>query len=365
MTSSIVEPQAEADDIQIFFDDEDQDSAESRTFDSKWRWATLVAPWLWFLVKGVHPWVEVAAILLPVLTVGAALGCLLLAAYRRSGLLLGLTLSLCLMTVVAVGLPRRPIESPAPTESSRFAALNVARRWHSCNDIGYFLQIREVDVVVGTELSEPHDAELRERYEYAVSDLVGFDPVPEPVGGLVDLSETYRLNDGPSIGLYANFEIQLLEDPIRDDFAGGLPGFRALLKAPEGDIVVYALHIPRPGTGSADYEVSISEQRELVEAVTSAVEAEELPVVVLGDLNIVDRGESFDILSNQLRDVMRSNTWAPSTRESDVWHSLLQLRIDHLLIDRELCAMEVQAPAVFFSDHRPIQADIGPCPEGE
>ena len=96
-------------------------------------------------------------------------------------------------------------------------------------------------------------------------------------------------------------------------------------------------------------------------AISRAIAEEELPVVVLGDLNVVDRGAAFSNLSDGMTDAMRTDRQAGPTRSADLWHTLLQLRIDHLLISSELCAASADSQRVLFSDHTPIHADIGPC----
>ncbi len=365
MSSPTISPTEETEDIMIFFDEDN--TAESNQAPNPngrrrhLRWLLLLTPWLWFPLRGVHPWMEIVAVLIPVLTASAILLTVLVAAFRRSWLGLALAGSLLIFLVTAIALPRAPLSAAEPSDSTRFAAINVARRWFSSNDVGFFIYDQEPGVFFGSELSESHHEELSGRYDNSIVDLLGLPPDPSPVEGARDLADTYRLNDAPSIGVYSDFDIELLEDPIADEVAGGLPGFRVRVDLPEGEVILYALHIPRPGTGSGIYEVGPGEQRDIVDAIARSISAEELPVIVMGDLNVVDRGSSYQHLTSDLWDVMRLDSWAGPTREGDLWHTLLQLRVDHLLISEELCAMDPQAPAVFFTDHRPIQADIGPC----
>ncbi len=343
--------------------DDGERSPDTRERRPKWlRWLLLLLPWTWFVVRGLHPWFELVAILLPVLTISAAAAALLVATYRRDALFLAMIASLMLFYVVAIVLPGRPIESPRPAETTRFAAINVASRWFSDNDVGFFIYEREPDIFVGIELREPQDEDLRSRYEFAISDLAGFAPNPPTGVTIEDLASTYRENDAPSIGIYSRHPMVPLPDPIVDQVAGGLPGFRVQIATEQGDVIVYALHVPRPGSGGGPYEVSVSEQRELLDAISSSIAAEELPVVVIGDLNIADRGPAFARFSEAFTDVMRIDRWAGPTRHGDLWHTALRLRIDHLLVGDGLCATAAQAPDVFFTDHSPIQADIGPCP---
>jgi hypothetical protein len=326
------------------------------------RWLWLLLPWTWFVVRGIHQVLELVAILLPILVVSAAAAALLMAAWRHDALFLGLFGSLLVFYVVAVVLPGRPIDSPVPEASTRFAAINLAQQWFSDNDVGFFVLDREVEVFVGVELRETHDVILRERFDHALTDLSGFPPNPEPADGTPDLQSTYRRNDFPSIGIYSNHEIIRLPDPIADRVEGGLPGFRAQIATDQGDVVVYALHVPRPGRGTGVFEVRLSDQDEILRAISDAISAEELPVVVIGDLNIVDRGPTFGDFTAELTDVMRIDRWAGPTRKRDLRHTVLQLRIDHLLVSTDLCATNAETRNVLFTDHTPIQADIGPCP---
>ena len=54
------------------------------------RWLWLLLPWIWFVVRGFHQVFELVAILLPVLVVSGALAALLMAAWRRDLVFLGL-----------------------------------------------------------------------------------------------------------------------------------------------------------------------------------------------------------------------------------------------------------------------------------
>ena len=366
MTSRSLSAPPEADDIQIIKDDlvilEDPKEREPSSRRHNLRWLLPVLPWSWFVVRGWHPWLEVFAILLPILVASAALIALVTAAYRRSFIVLTLTLSLVVFLVVSIIAPRGSIDSAAPENPTRFASINLGQQWFSDNDVSFFVEENQPEVFVAIELSPSHDEALRERFEHWQTDLFGLAPDPALPAPSQDLSQTYRRNDAPSIALFSAFEIEILDDPIAEVIDGGLPGFRARVDVPGPDVVVYALHLPRPGTGSGLYEVRPGPQRDMIEAIANAIEQEELPTVVLGDLNIVDRGASYELMTNQLTDAMRVDRTATATRERDIWHSLLHLRIDHLLIGPELCAIDSDAPKVLFSDHRPIQADIGQCP---
>lgn len=306
---------------------------------------------------------EFVAIALPIVTVLFALAVLIAAAFWRRWDLLALCVSTAVFFVFSILLAGRPVDRPEPSETIRIASINLARQWFADNDVEFFSREEGLDVLIGTELSRPHDDALRGEFLHGISDLVESDPNPVPATGIPDVEGTYRRFDYPSIGVYSDFELELLDDPITSEIDGGLPGLRVLVRSDLGDYVVYALHIPRPSLSPGDvYEVGVSEQRRIVEAIIGAAEAETLPVMIVGDLNVVDRGASYDRLTDNLQDAMREQRWAGPTQGRTIWHSLLFLRIDHLLIDKQLCAGATpEAPKVLFTDHTPIVADIGPC----
>jgi len=243
-------------------------------------------------------------------------------------------LSLVLFFAVSVVGPWRPQSSPAPENPIRITTVNTGLYWFSNNDVGFLVNQRQPDLVIGVELTEL-----------------------QPEGN------SYRKNGLPSIGVYSNLEMTLLEDPIADQIAGGLPGFRLRLETTDGPVIVYALHIPRPVGGDGPYEVSVPDHVEMVKAIADAVEAEELPTIVAGDLNAVDRGQSYRRLTNELTDGMRQNEWAVPTADRALPFSLLFARIDHILMSDDLCAANGQSINTRYADHRPLVLDVGRCPQ--
>lgn len=356
-SQAVVPPRASSDDLQIL---PDSPSGHRRLNPSK-LWLLLLFPWAWFLLRGVHPSLELIAILLPLIIAGTFATALLVAAYFRSLPILGLAISLMPFYIVAVLLPGQPTPAAELTETTRVASINLASQFFTDDELGFYIYERQPDIFFGIELRETHGEELQRRYDHFVTDLAGqsaFPPFSEPD----DRQTSYRGLDSPSIGLYSRFSIERLGDPLAGEIAGGLPGFRARVQTDSGPLIVYALHFPRPGTGNGIYEVSLGLQDEILQATLSAIAAEDDPVVVLGDLNIVDRGAAYGDLTEDLRDAMRTERWAGPTRGRNLFHTSLQLRIDHVLVSDELCVADAQSPDVLFSDHTPVQADIGLCP---
>lgn len=359
------------DDLVIILDDEsetsDQSGASKMLHLLSKGWLLPLVPWLWYIARLLHPVFELAAIALPIMTGVALVIAVGLLIGKRSLQTLALTISLAAFFAVAIVLPGRPTNTPEPTDTFRLASANLARQWFSYNDIGWLVFNETPDLFIASEMSNSHDEELRERFTFGVSDLVDEEPNPSLEElGLTDPGEealtSYRRFDQPSIGVYSNYDITRLEDPLLDVVEGGLPGMRLRVDADAGEFILYALHIPKIGLGEDIYQVGISEQREMVEAITRAAASEELPVVIAGDLNIVDRGQSYQELTGEFDDAMRQSRWATATRGRTLLHSLLLLRIDHVLTSSELCvASTPRALDVFFTDHSPLIADLGPC----
>jgi len=325
------------------------------------RYLAPILPWLWFVVRSVHPLLEFVAILLPVLLiVGIGLAAAI-AVLRSSGLWLGLAISLVVMFFAGVVLPWRPSNGAEPVTSFRVATMNTGLYFFSDNDAGYFVNRREPDLLVGVELTEAHDEEFRRRFAHAHSDILPLERQQQNEAGLAPDGDTYRRNGLPSIGVYSSFEMTLLEDPLTNSFPGGLPGLRVQVETNDGPVIVYALHVPRPIPGDGPYELSASDHVELVKQIASAAEAEVLPVVLLGDFNAVDRGQAYRSLASTFEDGMRHSGWAVPTADRPLPWSLIFARLDHIFMSADLCTMNALSEDTRFSDHRPLVADIGPC----
>lgn len=324
-----------------------------------WLGAVLV-PWLWFVVRDWHPRLEYVALGLPVLG-GAAL--LVLAHFtlaRRSARLFVAAASTAVFLAVAILSPMRPVDRGSPVNPARMVTVNLGGLWFSDNDLGYLHQWMAPNVVVGSELAQSHDEVMRDRFPHAVSDIIPLTRTQANRDGLGPQTDDYRAFGFPSIGVYSDYPISRLADPIADMIDGGLPGIRARLSLPDGDVVLYALHIPRPGSGGV-YEVPIATQSAMVDEIVAAIEAETLPVIVIGDLNVVDRSESYRDFRAHLHDAMREEQWADVTRQKDFWFMLLLARIDHLFVSDELCVENALTDDLAYTNHRAVRADVGFC----
>jgi endonuclease/exonuclease/phosphatase (EEP) superfamily protein YafD len=129
---------------------------------------------------------------------------------------------------------------------------------------------------------------------------------------------------------------------------------RVEVDRPGSPFVVYAIHLANPL-----HDVSFDEHAAIVERLLRAAQAESLPVVIAGDFNMTDRSSSYRLLDGALRDAMRTDL-AGNTYEQSLW-VLLQLRIDHVFVSRDLCAAGAFAFAVPGSDHEGLDVQIGRC----
>lgn len=304
---------------------------------------------------------DVVAAGLPILAILGGFGALSIGLVRRSLPFGLLALSFGLFFVVSTLLPFRSTNGPAPTESIRVGTVNAGLYFFSDNDLGFLVFEEEPDLIVGVELAESHDVELQSRFANAITDIIPLDRQQQNEAGLVPSGEGFRRNGLPSIGVYSDLDMVQLDDPLVDVIDGGLPGFRLQVTTDSGDMILYALHIPRPGGTDGPFEVSAGEHVAIANAVADAVAAETLPTMVLGDLNAVDRGQAYRALTGTLEDGIRHAGAAGPTTDRALPESLLYARVDHLLMSPGLCTANAVLVDTRWSDHRPLLADIGPC----
>lgn len=319
------------------------------------------APWLWFLIRSLHPVMDYLAIALPVLILLGVIGFAIGGFVGRNRVASLTAVSLVALFLVAVIAPMRPTDAAEPRDTVRIATMNLGLYWFSDNDAGFFVFEEEPDVLVGMELSESHHTEFESRFSFNEADILPLEQQQANDEALEPEGDTFRRNGLPSVGVYSNYPITVLDDPIEDTIDGGLPGFRVRIDAPAGPMVLYALHIPRPFPGNGPYELSVSEHVEMVEAIAAAVAEESDPVIVAGDLNSIDRGQSYRALTAELNDGMRQSGWAVPTADRPLPWSLLFARLDHILVSDSLCTANGASRDTRYADHRPLVADVGPC----
>jgi endonuclease/exonuclease/phosphatase (EEP) superfamily protein YafD len=294
---------------------------------------TLAAvPWLWFVVRDrLGLLSDVLAITLPAVAVAAVVVTALVG--LRWWPALAVATSVFLMGTAATVLPWIP-ERTAPVD--RAGAVRIAEANIGAGELdgADALLGQRADVLVVSEIGPPLTARLALAYPSTASEWAG-----------------------PAVGVFSRFPFTVLERPGPD-----LPGLIVRVDGPAGPFVLEALHVPRAWwrVGPNSYETTAGEHHRLVELAVARAAVEQLPVLIVGDLNTTDRGREYrDLLhEGRLFDAMRE-TWAAPTQVGE-WRGLL-VRIDHILIRDGWCADNSDRYLIPASDHLGTVATVGPC----
>lgn len=301
----------------------------------------VLAPWVWFLVRDLDPVMDYVALALPLIAMAGVAICVVVALVRRRATPLLTAGSWALFGVVSVVGPWLPHDFEDPESPLRIVATNtLGDRSHPpsvIRDIGE----QRPDLVVVNELGSGLAEEWFGQWDGVLGSAV------DGRGGTPDVAV---LTDLPveDLGMPEGL------DPTR--------GVRARVETPAGPIVLYAMHLPAPrlDPGEDDAYASVSEHAEIVRRLRDAVAAETLPVVVAGDLNLVDRASGYRRLLDVLDDAVRAD-WARPTSHRPILRPLLG-RVDHLLMPSGWCSTDASIFDVAGSDHKGVAATIGPCP---
>ena len=144
-----------------------------------------------------------------------------------------------------------------------------------------------------------------------------------------------------------------LESAGAIDLAGdGLPSIEGIVDIEGRRVRLLGLHTHWPVLP----EVARMRDAALVGAAGIA-SASDLPVILLGDLNLTPDSPEFTRLLDEsgLRDVVSGRRWRP-TWQAGFWP--LALRIDHVLVSPQLCVEAVEVGPSIGSDHRPVIARL-------
>ncbi len=291
-----------------------------------------LAPWAWFLVRDARPALNAVAVVLPALGLGTGVALLVIAGLTRRLLPAVMALSLACMTAAAILGPRRAHEATAPAVPITIAFANVYDENHQPEEAVDDLLDRGTDVVVAVEATEP----FRDAIQIA------------------DTTHRFQVDDGQLL-LHAIWPVELLDPP--DALPEGRAMLVRVLPPQVSPVSVLVLHAPNPS--SATTFAAQTRQVEQIEEVALEL-AEQGPVVIVGDFNLSDRTSGYRRMDASFRDVMRAGTTAHNTYAGGVWR-LAMLRIDHLFVGRSWCASDPDVFDVGGSDHRGLQAVIGPC----
>lgn len=278
------------------------------------------------------------AVLLPVLGLLGAVVLLVLLAVTRQRLLLAGVASWVLFTAVAVSLPWLPSSTGTPRGAVTVAVANVltdnAEPAAAAADI---LAIDAEVVVVPEDNPEVH-RHLVDEFPHVYGDT----------------------DERVWVGVYSR--VPSVELPSDDQRVRGVRHTRVRIDGPQ-PFVLWALHLPRPWfTTNGAAQMRPRGHARTVDDVLEVIDAEDLPVVVAGDLNLTDRGRGYRRMTSDLDDAMRSLEGG-RTSLKPLFRPLL-LRIDHILEPPDWCADEARRFRISGSDHRGVAARIGPCASG-
>ncbi len=315
----------------------------------RWLWIVVLAmPWSWFLLRDRFPVMDLVNIGLPLLVAIGIIAIVGFWVFRPNRLAVIAAVSWVCFGMVAIVLPWRPVDRPAPALEIDVASINVNGVWFERQSVALQLFERNPDVIVTVETNKAaHDAVAR--------------LLPHSLLSSGQAAPGFVSKGLPRVGVYSLHNIEPLDPP--PDMPIDFPGMRVRIDHPDAPFILYALHLPRqwPRVAGSGYEVSFSLQRQIVESLADSIAAEELPVVVAGDLNLHDRSWGYRRLTAELDDAMKGNWLGPtSQKQSLLWRSLF-LRIDHLLVDKDWCSSGGDRFGATATDHLGIEARVGPC----
>ena len=160
----------------------------------------------------------------------------------------------------------------------------------------------------------------------------------------------WTVDDG-ELGVWSRFPVRELGDL-------GLPPARVMrvgVDAPGSPFVLYVVHALNPLR-----DTSFGDQRRFTDDLLAAIASESRPVVVAGDFNMSDRVVSYRAMDAALTDAMRVGEAGRTTYAGGLWTTVL-LRIDHIFVDHSWCADRAGTFVTAGSDHRGVEAAVGPC----
>jgi endonuclease/exonuclease/phosphatase (EEP) superfamily protein YafD len=161
--------------------------------------------------------------------------------------------------------------------------------------------------------------------------------------------------------IVSRYPARLLDRP--DNWPKDFRAHRLEIEAPTGRVVVYLAHLVRPHLGPRriiHIRRQMHAQQKERDSLVVAARAETAPVILAGDFNTSDRSRAYRRIAGRFRDAMRSRRAGP-TYVAALWRPLL-LRIDHVFVPRDWCAVHPERFTLHGSDHRGVAVTVGPCP---
>lgn len=254
-------------------------------------------------------------------------------AWRRRPALAGLAAALALWNALPIA--QRALAEP-PAVACAGPTFNVA----TIN-----LQYSNTDHARFRDWLAAHPADL-----VVVQELTG--AWMDSLAGQPDHPHRYLLarEDAYGIGVLSRWP---LESVGSIDLAGdGLPSIDGIVDVAGWRIRFLGLHTHWPVLP----DLARSRDTALQQA-AGVVRGTDLPVILLGDLNLTPDSPSFARLleASGLRDASGGRRWRP-TWQAGFWP--LSLRIDHILVSPQLCVEAVETGPSIGSDHRPVAARL-------
>jgi endonuclease/exonuclease/phosphatase (EEP) superfamily protein YafD len=290
--------------------------------------ALCALPWAWYLVRGV-PVLQVVAAGLPVISLVGALLAVAVALGRRRAAMVLVAMSFVAFGVFSTVSPRRAQGGPLPVSPLRIVSANVYQN--------------------NTMPQAALDALLAQHADVTIA-------VETPIGFQEALAQdprvpAYRAAIGQLV-VVSSLPLHLHTTPA------SLPEQRVMVvtvDTPDGPLTLFVVHSLNPS-----YDTTFIRQLGFVRRLKKAALRLKAPTLLVGDFNLMDRGEGYREMTASFRDAMRTDGLAASTYVHGLWNALF-LRIDHAFLSPQWCAADATSFAVPGSDHLGIATSVGPC----
>ena len=294
-------------------------------------------PWSWYLVRDLNGRLDIVALAWPVFGVVLAALSWLAAALVRRWTMVAIAVSWTLCTFAVVVGPWRPLDTGSVRADGRLrvVAANVLGSRSYPPGVVRQLDAQHPDLLVVSELPFNATSIYGQSFRYQVAT---------------------RHDGHQDVGVFSRYPLHDLGLPPA---LRGQRGRRIEVDGPTGPFILYAMHLQKPGPNPSYVEVGFRTHRRIIDAIVRSVRAETLPVVVAGDLNLVDRTSGYRALTRVLDDGMRAGWVGPTSLKRST--KLLLARIDHIFEPSSWCSDSAHTFTISGSDHRGVTTIIGPC----
>ena len=290
--------------------------------------AFCLLPWAWYLVRSFAVLQAIAAALPAISAAGALFAVAIAVGRRRAGAFL-VALSFVAFGVFSTIAPRMALAGPAPVSPLRIVSANVYQN--------------------NTTPQAALDALLAQHADVTVA-------VETPVGFQQVLAQDPRVPANRAafgqLVVVSKYPLHIHATPA------SLPEQRVMVvtvDTPDGPLTLFVVHSLNPS-----YETTFIRQLGFVQRLEKAALRLDAPTLLIGDFNLMDRGEGYREITASFRDAMRTDGLAASTYVHGLWRALF-LRIDHAFLSPQWCAADAASFAVPGSDHLGIGTSVGPC----